>query len=144
MARQAMTTQPIRQGTTVLAEIGAHGVVADPDPSLPAQPSNAIKKALDREGLAVDQVDLFEINEPFAAVAIQSMRDLGIGSDIVNINGTNQALQGVSVQPQGTTPPATDGAPPDRKPGGRPRSPQNPHTTRASQRPTSTARASSR
>jgi acetyl-CoA C-acetyltransferase len=74
-------------GTQVLAEIGAHGVVAGPDPSLLSQPSNAIKKALDREGLAVDQVDLFEINEAFASVAIQSMRDLGIGSDIVNVNG---------------------------------------------------------
>jgi acetyl-CoA C-acetyltransferase len=74
-------------GVPVLAEIGAHGVVAGPDPSLLSQPSNAIKKALDREGLSVDQVDLFEINEAFASVAIQSMRDLGIGSDVVNVNG---------------------------------------------------------
>ena len=74
-------------GAPVLAEIGAHGVVAGPDPSLLSQPSNAIRKALDREGLSVDQVDLFEINEAFAAVAIQSMRDLEIGSDIVNVNG---------------------------------------------------------
>jgi acetyl-CoA C-acetyltransferase len=74
-------------GAPVLARIGAHGVVAGPDPSLLSQPSNAIRKALDREGLSVDQVDLFEINEAFAAVAIQSMRDLEIGSDIVNVNG---------------------------------------------------------
>jgi acetyl-CoA C-acetyltransferase len=74
-------------GAPVLAEIGAHGVVAGPDPSLLSQPSNAIKKALDREGLSIDQVDLFEINEAFASVAIQAMRDLGIGSDIVIING---------------------------------------------------------
>jgi acetyl-CoA C-acetyltransferase len=71
----------------VLAEIGAHGVVAGPDPSLLSQPSNAITKALGRQGLAIDQVDLFEINEAFASVAIQSMRDLGIGNDIVNVNG---------------------------------------------------------
>jgi acetyl-CoA acetyltransferase len=62
-------------------------VVAGPDPSLLSQPSNAIKKALDREGLGVDQVDLFEINEAFASVTIQSMRDLGIDSDVVNVNG---------------------------------------------------------
>jgi acetyl-CoA C-acetyltransferase len=74
-------------GASVLAEIGAHGVVAGPDPSLLSQPSNAIMKALDRAGLSVGQVDLFEINEAFASVAIQSMRDLGIGPDIVNVNG---------------------------------------------------------
>ena len=71
----------------VLAEIGAHGVVAGPDPSLLSQPANAIKKAMGREGLRVDQVDLFEINEAFASVAIQSMRELGIGADDVNVNG---------------------------------------------------------
>jgi acetyl-CoA C-acetyltransferase len=74
-------------GVPVLAEIGAHGVVAGPDPSLLSQPSNAIMKALDRAGLSVGQVDLFEINEAFASVVIQSMRDLGIGPDIVNVNG---------------------------------------------------------
>jgi acetyl-CoA C-acetyltransferase len=74
-------------GAPVLAEIGAHGVVAGPDPSLLSQPSNAIKKALSREGLTTGQVDLFEINEAFASVAIQSMRDLDITSDNVNVNG---------------------------------------------------------
>jgi acetyl-CoA C-acetyltransferase len=74
-------------GMTVLAEIGAHGVVAGPDPSLQSQPSNAINKALKREGLNVADVDLFEINEAFASVAIQSMRDLGITADNVNVNG---------------------------------------------------------
>ena len=71
----------------VLAEIGAHAVVAGPDPSLLSQPSNAIKKAAAREGVPIDLIDLFEINEAFASVAIQSMRDLDIGSDIVNVNG---------------------------------------------------------
>ena len=74
-------------GATVLAEIGAHGVVAGPDPSLLSQPSNAIAKALGREGLTPADIDLFEINEAFAAVAIQSMRDLDIGPDMVNVNG---------------------------------------------------------
>jgi acetyl-CoA C-acetyltransferase len=74
-------------GATVTAEIGAHGVVAGPDPSLQSQPSNAIAKALKREGLSTDDVDLFEINEAFASVAIQSMRDLGITAENVNVNG---------------------------------------------------------
>ena len=56
-------------------------------PSLLSQPSNAIAKALGREGLSVADVDLFEINEAFAAVAIQSMRDLDIGPAVTNVNG---------------------------------------------------------
>jgi acetyl-CoA C-acetyltransferase len=79
-------------GATVLAEVGAHGVVAGPDNSLQSQPSNAILRALTRSGLSVDDLDLIEINEAFAAVAIQSMRDLGIGPDIVNVNGGAIAL----------------------------------------------------
>ena len=74
-------------GAPVLAEIGAHGVVAGPDPSLLSQPSNAILKALGREGLTPSDVDLYEINEAFASVAIQSMRDLGIDASNVNVNG---------------------------------------------------------
>jgi acetyl-CoA C-acetyltransferase len=74
-------------GAPVLAEIGAHGTVAGPDPSLLSQPSNAITKALRREDLTPDRVDLFEINEAFASVAIQSMRELDIGADSVNVNG---------------------------------------------------------
>jgi len=74
-------------GATVLAEVGHHGVVAGPDPSLLSQPSNAILKALGRAGQQVSDVDLFEINEAFASVAIQSMRDLDIDADIVNVNG---------------------------------------------------------
>ena len=68
-------------GAPVLAEIGAHGVVAGPDPSLLSQPSNAILKALGREGKTPADVDLFEINEAFAAVALQSMRDLDIDDE---------------------------------------------------------------
>jgi len=74
-------------GAPILAEIGAHGTVAGPDPSLLSQPSNAIRKALGREGRTPDDVDLFEINEAFAVVAIQSMRDLGVGPAKVNVNG---------------------------------------------------------
>jgi acetyl-CoA C-acetyltransferase len=76
-----------RAGLDVLAEIGAHGNVAGPDNSLHSQPSHAISRALDKAGLAPSDLDLIEINEAFAAVAIQSMRDLGVGPDVVNVNG---------------------------------------------------------
>ena len=81
-----------RAGRTVLAEIGAHGNVAGPDNSLPSQPSNAIKQALAKAGHDIKDLDLIEINEAFAAVAVQSMRDLGVTSDIVNVNGGAIAL----------------------------------------------------
>jgi acetyl-CoA C-acetyltransferase len=74
-------------GLTWLVEIGAHGVVAGPDSTLQSQPANAIKKALSREGLAVDQLDVVEINEAFAAVALASARELGVDPEIVNVNG---------------------------------------------------------
>jgi acetyl-CoA C-acetyltransferase len=74
-------------GAPVLAEIGAHGVVAGPDNSLHSQPANAIMRALGKAGLTVADLDLIEINEAFAAVAIQSMRDLGVGPEKVNVNG---------------------------------------------------------
>jgi len=79
-------------GLSYLAEIGAHGIVAGPDTSLQEQPANAIKKALAKEGLSVDQVDLFELNEAFAAVGIVSTRALGVEPDKVNANGGAIAL----------------------------------------------------
>jgi acetyl-CoA C-acetyltransferase len=74
-------------GATVLAEVGAHGVVAGPDNSLHSQPSRAIQRALDKAGLTTADLDLLEINEAFAAVAIQSIRDLGVDPDKVNVDG---------------------------------------------------------
>ncbi|MFD0273319.1 acetyl-CoA C-acetyltransferase [Kitasatospora sp. NPDC127111] len=79
-------------GLSWIAEIGAHGNVAGPDNSLQSQPSNAIKHALAKEGLEVGDLDLIEINEAFAAVAHQSMKDLGVSSEIVNVNGGAIAL----------------------------------------------------
>ena len=79
-------------GLTWLAEIGSHGVVAGPDASLQEQPANAIRRACEKEGLAVSDVDLFEINEAFAAVGIVSTRSLGIDEAIVNVNGGAIAL----------------------------------------------------
>ncbi len=75
------------RGAPVLAEVGAHGNVAGPDNSLQSQPSRAIRHALGKAGLSVGDLSLIEINEAFAAVAIQSMRDLGIGPERVNVNG---------------------------------------------------------
>ena len=74
-------------GVTPQAELLGFGMVAGPDPSLLSQPSRAIKRALDKIGMQVGDVDLFEINEAFAAVGIAAMRDLGIGDDVVNVNG---------------------------------------------------------
>lgn len=74
-------------GLSWIAEIGAHGMVAGPDASLQAQPANAIKAACTKEGIDVSSVDLFEINEAFAAVALVSMDELGINADRVNVNG---------------------------------------------------------
>ena len=79
-------------GLPILAEIGAHGTVAGPDNSLHSQPSNAIDHALGKAGLTVGDLDLIEINEAFAAVGIQSMKDLGVGPDMVNVNGGAIAL----------------------------------------------------
>ncbi|RAU90554.1 acetyl-CoA C-acyltransferase [Mycobacterium colombiense] len=74
-------------GLSWLAEIGAHGVVAGPDSTLQSQPANAIKKAIAREGISVDQLDVIEINEAFSAVALASTRELGVNPDRVNVNG---------------------------------------------------------
>jgi acetyl-CoA C-acetyltransferase len=76
-----------RGGFNVIADLGAHGNVAGPDNSLHSQPSNAIKQALAKAGKAVSDLDLIEINEAFSVVALQSMRELGVSSDIVNVNG---------------------------------------------------------
>jgi acetyl-CoA C-acetyltransferase len=51
---------------TWLCEIGAHGVVAGPDSTLQSQPAKATKKAVAREGIPLDQLDVIEINEAFA------------------------------------------------------------------------------
>jgi acetyl-CoA C-acetyltransferase len=79
-------------GVTPLAELIGYGMVAGPDPSLLTQPSRSIKRALEANDMTVKDVDLFELNEAFAAVGIASMKDLGISDDIVNVNGGAIAL----------------------------------------------------
>jgi len=82
-----------RTGVDPLGEIVSYGMVAGPDnPSLNLQPSNAIRAALAKTDLAVGDIDLFELNEAFAAVGIASARDLGISLDVVNVNGGAIAL----------------------------------------------------
>ncbi|MEP7201703.1 MAG: acetyl-CoA C-acyltransferase [Ilumatobacteraceae bacterium] len=76
-----------------IGQVVSYGMVAGPDnASLLHQPSRAILAALERAALSVGDVDLFEINEAFAAVSIASMNDLGISDEIVNVNGGAIAL----------------------------------------------------
>jgi acetyl-CoA C-acetyltransferase len=79
-------------GVEPLAEILGYGQVAGPDASLLTQPSRAINAALAQAGLSVGDIDLFEINEAFAAVGLASMAELGIDADVVNVNGGAIAL----------------------------------------------------
>nr|WP_239107088.1 acetyl-CoA C-acetyltransferase [Spirilliplanes yamanashiensis] len=81
-----------RLGLTWLAEIVAHGNVAGPDNSLHLQPAAAIRHALGKAKLDVADLDLIEINEAFAQVVLESMRDLGVTDEIVNVNGGAIAL----------------------------------------------------
>jgi acetyl-CoA C-acetyltransferase len=74
-------------GVTPLGEILAYGQVAGPDASLLTQPSRAVGQALGKLGMAVADIDLFELNEAFAAVGLASMAELGVSDDIVNVNG---------------------------------------------------------
>jgi acetyl-CoA C-acetyltransferase len=79
-------------GLTPIAELVGYGMVAGPDPSLLTQPSRAIKRALDSANLPLASVDLFELNEAFAAVGLASMKDLGITDEVANVNGGAIAL----------------------------------------------------
>ena len=79
-------------GLSPLGELVSYGQVAGPSPSLLHQPSHATSVALDKAGLKVSDIDLFEINEAFAAVGCASASDLGIDDDVVNVNGGAIAL----------------------------------------------------
>jgi acetyl-CoA C-acetyltransferase len=82
-----------RRGVDPLGEFVSYGMVAGPDDaSLLHQPSRAILRATERAGVAVDDLDLVEINEAFAAVGIASMRELGLSEENVNVNGGAIAL----------------------------------------------------
>jgi acetyl-CoA C-acetyltransferase len=81
-----------QNGREVLATIVTQAAVADEFPYLARTPANATKKALDRVGLSIDDIDLLEINEAFASVALNSMRMLGVDESKVNVNGGAIAL----------------------------------------------------
>src|SRR5689334_3748878 len=81
-----------RNGKTALARIVAHAQVADDFPYLARTPANASRNALEKAGLKADDIDLWEINEAFASVTLNSIRMLGIDEDKVNVNGGAVAL----------------------------------------------------
>lgn len=80
------------KGWPVLAVVGASGQTAGPDNSLQAQPARAIEKALGKQGITTDDLDLVEINEAFGAVVARSRQELGLSSDIVNVHGGGIAI----------------------------------------------------
>ena len=79
-------------GKTVLAEIVAHAQTAGDTAILQTTPANSAMKALDKAGLQPSDIDLWEINEAFASVTLQSLRMLGIDEEKVNVNGGAVAL----------------------------------------------------
>jgi acetyl-CoA C-acetyltransferase len=79
-------------GVAPLGQVVGYGMVAGPDNSLLTQPSRAILKAAARAGTDLAGIDLFEINEAFAAVGLASVDDLGIDEEKVNVNGGAIAL----------------------------------------------------
>jgi acetyl-CoA C-acetyltransferase len=81
-----------RHGKTVLATIVSQAAVADDFPYLARTPAKAAEQALAKAGLKVEDIDLWEINEAFASVTLNSMRMLGIDEDRVNVNGGAVAL----------------------------------------------------
>jgi acetyl-CoA C-acetyltransferase len=79
-------------GVTPIAEIVSHGQIAGEDPSLHTMPSGAIRKAAEKAGISIDDIDLFELNEAFAAVVLAAIEDMGIDAAKVNVNGGAVAL----------------------------------------------------
>jgi acetyl-CoA C-acetyltransferase len=81
-----------KEGKTPLARILSYGTVADDFPYLAKTPANASKLALEKIGKNPEDVDLWEINEAFASVALNSVRMLGVDEEKVNVNGGAIAL----------------------------------------------------
>jgi len=79
-------------GVAPLGQVVGYGMVAGPDNSLLTQPSRAILKAAGKAGTDLSGIDLFEINEAFAAVGLASVDDLGLDEEKVNVNGGAIAL----------------------------------------------------
>lgn len=81
-----------RHGVEPLGEFVSFGMVAGPNTCLMTQPSRSTSVALEKAGLKAKDLDLFEFNEAFAAVALGSMDELGLSEDVVNVNGGAVAL----------------------------------------------------
>jgi acetyl-CoA C-acetyltransferase len=81
-----------RRGITPLARIVAHATYAAQPTGFPTAPIGAIRRLFDKTGWSAGAVDLYEINEAFAVVAMAAMRDLGLPADKVNVNGGACAL----------------------------------------------------
>jgi acetyl-CoA C-acetyltransferase len=79
-------------GKQVLAEVVAHAQFANDFAYLATTPAGAARKALDKAGLQPDDIDLWEVNEAFASVTLQSIRELGLDEERVNVNGGAVAL----------------------------------------------------
>jgi acetyl-CoA C-acetyltransferase len=77
---------------TPIATVLSYGQVADDFPYLAKTPANAAKQALEKIGKSPDDIDLWEINEAFASVALNSVRMLGVDEEKVNVNGGAIAL----------------------------------------------------
>ena len=89
LTRRSIAT---REGLPILAEIRAHATHAQEPAWFATAPIPAIRKVLDKAGWGIGDVDLFEINEAFAVVALAAQRDLGIPDDRLNVNGGACAL----------------------------------------------------
>jgi acetyl-CoA C-acetyltransferase len=81
-----------RDGLPILAEIKAHATHSQEPAWFTTAPIPAIRKVLGKAGWTVGDVDLFEINEAFAVVAMAAQRDLGIAEDRLNVHGGACAL----------------------------------------------------
>jgi acetyl-CoA C-acetyltransferase len=81
-----------KRGAAPLARVVAHTTHAAAPKDFPTAPIGALRKLFDKTGWSKDSVDLFEINEAFAVVAMAAMRDLGLPHDKVNVNGGACAL----------------------------------------------------
>ncbi|WP_374500339.1 acetyl-CoA C-acyltransferase [Zoogloea sp.] len=80
-------SEALRRGVTPLARILSHATHAQQPGRFPTAPAPAIRRALERAGWGVGDVDLFEINEAFAVVTLLAMDELGLPAEVVNVNG---------------------------------------------------------
>ena len=81
-----------KYGLTPKAKIVSAAVIGSEPTIMLTGPAPAARKALEKAGLTADDIDLWEINEAFAAVALRFMKDMGISQDVTNVNGGAMAM----------------------------------------------------